>query len=650
MSYTPLSGFQSPLQVSGTTEGNSTATALGAGATFTGDYETNALPDVLVSLFSDTAGTLYFDFSVNGSDARTFPPNGFTVTAGVHEFHTALKGPRQFRVRFVNSGGAQTTFQLYTYFGWFSKTPNAPIGFTIADDADATVTKSVISGVGDTTATVTDHKALQVTPPPESKSAFGEFSVAELSPMIQLKFPYDYIEPIKIKSRPNQSGTVSAANSLLTMTTGAAANSSGTFLTKDVVTYRPGQGIVSRFTAIFTPGVANSSQIIGIGDHGEGFFFGYNGASFGVMSRKDGLPEIRTLTVTTASSDAEDITITLDGDAKSDVTVTASGVITTTCNEIAAADYSDVGDGWDAIAVGDTVVFTSWTDATKTGTYSLSSATSAVGTFAQTLAGVTAVDTWVAQASWNGADKFDGNGITGVTLDPTKGNVFAIKFQFLGFGAIHFFIEDPDDGEFHRVHTIEYSNANTTPSLNNPSLPLCGSVRNGSNTSNLTMSTASVSAFGEGVLELIGPRRGVDAAITLGATAAETPITTIRSTEVFKGTLNRTTSKILLIGASADHTKPVGVKFYLNAVLTGSSFSSIDSNSTIQQDTAATAFSGGVYLFTIELGKDGNEILDVTDDDFDFIFQPGDSLTATIAPKSGNSAEATVSFYIVELF
>jgi hypothetical protein len=77
------------------------------------------------------------------------------------------------------------------------------------------------------------------------------------------------------------------------------------------------------------------------------------------------------------------------------------------------------------------VCFTSWNDTPRTGTYSLSSATTAVGSFAQTIAGVNPTDVWTAQTAWNGADIFDGNGLTSVTLDPTKGNVYQIAYQWL---------------------------------------------------------------------------------------------------------------------------------------------------------------------------------------------------------------------------
>ena len=77
---------------------NTTTTPLGAGATFTGTAEQNNSPNVGVSCFSDTDGTLYFDFSVDGTNWRTFPPTGFAVIANIHEFHTAVKLGRYFRI------------------------------------------------------------------------------------------------------------------------------------------------------------------------------------------------------------------------------------------------------------------------------------------------------------------------------------------------------------------------------------------------------------------------------------------------------------------------------------------------------------------------------------------------------------------------
>lgn len=130
MSYSPQGGIQSAL---GT---NSTTTVT---TSFTGTAEQNAHPDVMVSCFSDVAGTLYFDFSVNGTDWRTFPSSGFVVSASVHEFHTAVKGPRYFRVRW-SSSSTPGTLQIYTYYGTFRQ-PNAPLNQAYGLDSDSILTR-----------------------------------------------------------------------------------------------------------------------------------------------------------------------------------------------------------------------------------------------------------------------------------------------------------------------------------------------------------------------------------------------------------------------------------------------------------------------------------------------------------------------------
>jgi hypothetical protein len=521
--------------------------------------------------------------------------------------------------------------------------------FSISDDADALVTKSVISGVGNTTATVTDHKALQVTPSAEGRTSFGEALVGSLTPVVGLKFPYNLNAAI-VTVQDNQSGSSSVVDSMAQLSTGAAANSSSTLFSNKAVTYEPGLGVRARFTAMFTTGVANSTQLIGIGDSGEGYFFGYNGTSFGIMRRYGGKPEIRTLTVTTGSSHAENITITLDGTADATVAVTNTADVTLTANEIAAHDYSSVGRGWTARAVGDKVVFISWDSSSRTGTYSLSGATSAVGTFAQTLAGASPTDTWVAQTDpWNGDDIFDGNGITEVTLDPTKLNVFQIDFQYLGAGAIRFYIEDPGDGELHLVHTIEYANANTRPSLDNPTLPFFMSAENTSNTSDLTLSCGSAGIFIDGEKVNEGPKRGTSASLALGATSAETPIMSFRIKEVFQSQLNRSRLKLNFIAASVEHSKPCAIVFYANQTLTGASFSDVSSaTSSVEIDTSATASSGGTEFFALDLGKTGNQLIDLKDDLTAADFGPGTTITATLKPNSGNSAEGNVAFNFTE--
>lgn len=119
---------------------NTTTTPLAGGATFTGNAELNNLSDVMVSCFSDVACTLHFDFSVNGTDWREFPTDGFNVAAGVHEFHTAVKGGRYFRVRLENGATAQSILQLSTYYGQF-RLPSVPLNQPVGLDTDSIITR-----------------------------------------------------------------------------------------------------------------------------------------------------------------------------------------------------------------------------------------------------------------------------------------------------------------------------------------------------------------------------------------------------------------------------------------------------------------------------------------------------------------------------
>lgn len=122
---------------------NSTNVPLSGGATFNADGlgQQNGLPDVMVTCDTDQDGVLYFDFSDDGINWVSRPSDGFAVEAGESEFHTAIKGPRIFRARYVNGSVAQTEFSLSTYFGVFRQRP-VPLNETIHHDADSIVSRT----------------------------------------------------------------------------------------------------------------------------------------------------------------------------------------------------------------------------------------------------------------------------------------------------------------------------------------------------------------------------------------------------------------------------------------------------------------------------------------------------------------------------
>jgi len=78
-----------------------------------------------------------------------------------------------------------------------------------------------------------------------------------------------------------------------------------------------------------------------------------------------------------------------------------------------------------------------------------------------------AVDTAVAQASWNG-DKLDGSGE--YTLDPTKASILFMDFEWLGMGAVR--VGFVIDGKFITAHTFLNANNLDTVYMQTANLPI----------------------------------------------------------------------------------------------------------------------------------------------------------------------------------
>lgn len=368
-------------------------------------------------------------------------------------------------------------------------------------------------------------------------STFGDFSVIEPEPQVHMSFAYS-INSTLATAVPGNGGTIGNGNGHANLTSGTSSNGFAFILSREIVKYNPGQGGLFRGECVFqTGGAANSEQLFGIGSPLDGFFFGCDGEDFGVNLKGHGELEVQALTITTASTTAESVTITLNGDSTT-VAVTNSGDPCKTAQEIAGGNYFSLGDGWGATSHGNIVEFISIFSGARPGSYSLSGATTAVGSFAQEVAGVLPTDDiWVAQTDWN-VDPMDGTGPSGMVLDPTKGNVYEIHYQS-GYGSITFSIEDPAHGHFQLVHEVHYANSNTDISVQDPAFGLWASVRNFGSTTNITMKTPSLAGFNEGIDINFGPNFSVDNFYEHGNNTDEQPVITIRNKRVFSGRLSR---------------------------------------------------------------------------------------------------------------
>src|SRR3990167_9044616 len=89
---------------------------------------------------------------------------------------------------------------------------------------------------------------------------FGDLLTADIHPLIQLDFIHGINSQLGVSTTAN-SATVDTSAGRLRLQSGTNNAGSAIFNSRKPAKYRPGQGCVARFTAVFTTGVASSTQI-----------------------------------------------------------------------------------------------------------------------------------------------------------------------------------------------------------------------------------------------------------------------------------------------------------------------------------------------------------------------------------------------------
>jgi hypothetical protein len=471
---------------------------------------------------------------------------------------------------------------------------------------------------------------------------FGSVHTEKLTPVFQTDGVYQVNSQQIIASTGlsvgtgANSGSNTTSNNKLVSSTGTTQYSFASMQSRRRLRYRPGQGVVARFTGLFSTPAANSILVAGVGTAESGYFFGYNGTSFGILYSTGGVREIQTMTITTASTATNDYVVTLPNTVTVNVTATNNSSTTRTAHEIAQGVFP----GWKASAVGSTVIFLADSVGSKSGTFSLAqtgAGTPAAGSTAETLAGVAATDTWITQSNWNG-DKLDGTGASGITLNPQKGNVFQIDIQYLGFGDIVFKIEvNPTNGnnpEFVTVHTIRYGNTYTSVSQSQPSFPFTMAAYSAGSTTDVSVSIGSFAGFIEGEKRAIGPRESYynNSGVT-SSTSAYTPLFTVKNGLVFKGRANQVVSNLIsLHGASKSNTGLTTFYLIRNATLTGpTNYTAWDTNSATHLDSASTGCSftdNSQVVWTGNVAESSSFNYALSDQEI--TLQPGESYTLAV--------------------
>lgn len=475
---------------------------------------------------------------------------------------------------------------------------------------------------------------------------FGSLHVESMAPVFQVDPVYGVnsgevlvTTGLAVGTGAN-SASATAASNLFTCSTGTTAFSFGTIQSRRRLRYRPGQGVIGRFSAMFSAPAASSITVIGYGTGESGFYFGYNGTSFGILHSTGGVREIQTMTITTASTATNSYNITLPSGEVVNVTATNNGSTVKTAYEISQGVYP----GWSATQRGSTVIFL----ANDVGNKALitlgqsGAGVPAVGTSVETLAGVADNPTWIPQSSWNG-DKMDGTGRSGFTLNKQYLNVYSIGIQYLGAGAVTFEIEVPsssgNNATLVTCHTINFPNSGTTTSVSQPSFPFTMAAYSGGSTTNVSVSCGSFAGFVEGIRGLTGPRETYTVSSTAVTAGSYRALMTVRNERVYAGRANQVVIHLLSMGGAHDDTTPVTLYLIRNATLAGTpNFAQYSPNSSTYVDTAATTCTvtnAEQIVFSLPLGQSGSFLFSFEDD---VTLQPGETVTLAAQTVTGTAS------------
>ena len=219
-----------------------------------------------------------------------------------------------------------------------------------------------------------------------------------------------------------------------------------------------------------------------------------------------------------------------------------------------------------------------------------------------TTSGIT-TETRVTRDDWNG-EKFDGNGWTGVTADPTKQQMISINYEWYGAGTVDF--AWLMKGETIKSHTFDNSNVQDRVWCSTPFLPIRCEIENVTGVAGTHyLYQGSNSLIQEGEPEKLGTLLSISNDIT-GTTMdiANTfyPIVSLR----LKSSSLQAVMLLRSLQAVTNDNTNVYWRLFENATLTGASWTNHpDPNSFMQYDTTATAVTGGQALlsgFTISGG------------------------------------------------
>jgi hypothetical protein len=196
----------------------------------------------------------------------------------------------------------------------------------------------------------------------------------------------------------------------------------------------------------------------------------------------------------------------------------------------------------------------------------------------------------VNQADWNG-DKLNGTGPSGLTLDPSKTQIFWCDFEWLGVGSVRtgFII----NGQYIVCHTFNNANDIGSVYMTTAILPVRYEITNLSNVTTASMKQICSTVISEGGYEQYSPSHlARRTAILSNIQLTFLPIVSIRLASTALGAVV-IPGRMQVIPIAGQNYE---VGLFFNATLTGASWSAVSTDANVEMDTSATAMTGGTLV------------------------------------------------------
>lgn len=467
----------------------------------------------------------------------------------------------------------------------------------------------------------------------DHETAFGEIFIAKKKPVIRGSPQYNLL-PANWRTYTATGGSAAVTGKQFICQTGTSVGGYGVVRSLRSVNYHPGTGVIGYFAGYFTAGIALSQQGIGFFNIGDGYLFGYNGADFGIIHQYGGKPEVRTVTVSVASSGSTNLTLTLN-DVVYTIPLTAG---TTEHNSYEIETWLNANQSvWSAKQNDSEVVLMALTEGAKNGAYSYSHATSS-GSIAQTTAGATKTTAFYAQEDWTLNDL----STWGTAFDPTKGQSYAIQYHGVRYGMVEFFVMDQDSGRYIPVHRITFNNTGTAISLNNSSMRIgVYAASLGSSGTNLTAAAGCMSAYQAGEDDPVrNPRGDANTQTTVGTDF--TNIMTVRCKEVYNGEPNQIEIEPLLVTGRTETSKGAVLAIFTNATFSGeTNFTDLANNLVSEVDKTKNTITGGTPIAQFDVAA--NSPLRETLKELSIRVPPTISITLAMKVNSGAASDCSAA-------